>query len=180
MLFLLIIIMLFSLNLHNCIISFCMKTKRFIVRFLKCFIYLICWIFIILVLMKAFNQTVMNYSDLFTTENGLWLWVFALVFSLIYPFYGYCRRKLNANAAENVVAIDSIARKSNLRRVNNDLNAMEYRGANLVKRLLLQFEDKIMVYTDEKGESYVEGPRKEVVRIIFRFDTYLIPKERNN
>ncbi len=157
-----------------------MKTERFFIRFIKSFIYFICWIFIILILMMAFNQTEMTFVDLFITKNGLFLWGFALVFSLVYPFYGYCRRNLNATATEHIEALDNIALRSGLKRVNTDLNSIEYRAGNILKKILLQFEDRVYVYTDENGNSVIAGPRKEVVKMVFRFDTYLISKENNN
>lgn len=132
-----------------------------------------CWVLLILVLMVAFGQTEMSFIDLFTTENGLWLWFFVLVFSLVQPLYGYCKKVINADAASIEDAIDDMARRGGYDRIESVDGCTRYRAKSFFKRLILQFEDEIVVRTQD-GESTIEGPRKEVVKLYCRIDTYLI------
>lgn len=155
-----------------------MKGKIYARRFLKSCVYLTCWVLLILALMIAFSQTEMSFRDLVTTENGMWLWVFVIVFSLIHPLYGYCKRKLNVDATTIADAIDDIARRGGFTKTECSATTAHYRASSPFKKLLLQYEDEIVIRTED-GESVIEGPRKEVVKILFRIDTYMISKDKD-
>lgn len=154
-----------------------MKSVIYVRRFLKSIVYLTCWVLLILLLMVALGQTQMSFLDLFTTKNGMWLWVFVSVFSLVHPIYGYCNRKLNTDATKIEDAIDDIARRGGYSKTESVDGCVKYRASSVFKKMMLQFEDEVVILTKD-GESTISGPRKEVVKMIFRIDTYLISQEK--
>lgn len=151
---------------------------RYLIRFVKSFVFLTLWLVIILGLMLAFKQTTMSLSDLFTTDNGRMFWLMVAVFSLVHPVLGYSKRPLLDEAKNISAEIDEVAAKSGYHKVSEENGEMVYRADSFLKALMLQYEDKITIKTVD-GTSTIEGPRKEIVKMIFRLDTLMISKEND-
>lgn len=96
-----------------------------------------------------------------------------LAFSLLYPFFGYTKKRLTFSAADKVAEVEKIMTMCGFIRTSGDARNMEFRAATQSKRWMLMFEDRIVVRTDMDGVSEIEGIRKEVVKAYFRMGTYI-------
>jgi hypothetical protein len=66
---------------------------------------------------------------------------------------------------------------NNYKLVEESENSMIFRGETLGKKLRWLFEDQIEINTTNEETTEISGPRKEVVILIFRIQTYIQNKQ---
>lgn len=146
--------------------------KRYPIRAAKYALQLIVLFIVFYGILRAVNYDKAPLSALWESSRGLVLLGAVVVFALSYPFFGFTRKTLTFEAPVRLDDVNRVMAMSGYERVGGENNAMLYRAVSKVKRMALQYEDEITI-TTEDGVSVMEGPRKEVVKIAFRMQTYI-------
>lgn len=149
--------------------------KRYPIRAAKYAVYLIILFFILFALMRAFGSA-SPMSVLWTTSRGLMFLGVVVVFALLYPFFGFTRKRLTFNAAERADDVERIMAMCGFKRIdpeNRPAADMLFQAASTAKKVAMMWEDQVRITTDADGVSFIEGNRKEVVRAAFRMGTYI-------
>lgn len=150
--------------------------KRYPIRVAKYAVYLIVLFFILFGAMRAFGSSTSLAVLWGEPSRGLMLLGAVVVFALLYPFFGFTKKRLTFNTMERVEDVDKVMAMCGFKRVVSSEpianNHMVFEAATLSKRVLMLFEDKIEITTLD-GISHMEGNRKEVVRAYFRMGTYI-------
>lgn len=149
--------------------------KRYPIRAAKYAVYLIILFFILFALLRAFGSA-SPMSVLWSTSRG---WMFlgvVVIFALLYPFFGFTRKRLTFDAAKRVEDVERVMAMCGFRRIdaeNHGADDMLFQSESTAKKIAMMWEDKVEITTDSNGISYIEGNRKEVVRAAFRMGTYI-------
>lgn len=147
--------------------------KTYIVRAAKYAVYLIVLLFIVLALMNVVTKSETSMLDMLISVRGLYLLAVVVVFAAIYPMMGYVKRTLTFDATQKTEELTNVMSLCGYTRLDGSDNSnMEFRASGKMKRLSMMYEDKITIVTID-GLSTIAGPRKEVVRAAFRFDTFI-------
>lgn len=146
--------------------------KQYCIRAAKYALQLVIIFFAIFFLMNLFSSQKLSLEQFFSHRGAL-MGVAILAFSLLYPFFGYTKKRLTFSAADKVAEVEKIMTMCGFIRTSGDARNMEFRAATQSKRWMLMFEDRIIVRTDMDGVSEIEGIRKEVVKAYFRMGTYI-------
>lgn len=149
--------------------------KRYPIRAAKYAVYLTLLFFILFALMRAFGSS-SSMSILWTTSRGLMFLGVVIVFALLYPFFGFTKKRLTFNAASRVDDVERVMAMCGFKRIETETRGpgdMLFAAASTAKKVILMWEDQIEITTDADGISYIEGNRKEAVRAAFRMGTYI-------
>lgn len=149
--------------------------KRYPIRAAKYAVYLIILFFILFALLRAFGSA-SPVSVLWTTSRGLMFLGVVVIFALLYPFFGFTRKRLTFDAAKRVEDVERVMAMCGFRRIdaeNHGAGDMLFQAESTAKKIAMMWEDKVEITTDSNGISYIEGNRKEVVRAAFRIGTYI-------
>lgn len=148
--------------------------KRYPIRAAKYAVYLIILFFILFALLRAFGSA-SSMSVLWTTSRGLMFLGVVIVFALLYPFFGFTRKRLTFDAASRVEDVERVMAMCGFKRIEADsygADDMLFQADTTAKKVTMMWEDKVEITTVD-GISYIEGNRKEVVRAAFRMGTYI-------
>ena len=149
--------------------------KRYPIRAAKYAVYLIILFFILFAVMRAVGSS-SPMSVLWTTSRGLMFLGVVIVFALLYPFFGFTRKRLTFDAASRVEDVERVMAMCGFKRVEAEThgaNDMVFEANSKAKKVTMMWEDRIEITTDAGGVSYIEGNRKEAVRAAFRMGTYI-------
>lgn len=149
--------------------------KRYPIRAAKYAVYLIILFFILFGVMRAVGSA-SPIDVLWTSSRGLMFLGVVVVFALLYPFFGFTRKRLTFNAAAKVDDVERIMAMCGFKRVEADgfgADHMLFEAVTTGKKVLMMWEDRMEIITDERGASWIEGNRKEAVRAAFRMGTYI-------
>ena len=150
--------------------------NRYPIRAAKYALYLIVLFFVLFALMRALGYGAASLDILWTTSRG-WLFLgVVVVFALLYPFFGFTRRRLTFNAASRVEDVERVMAQCGFRRIEADTHGADdslFAAASTGKKVTMMWEDRIEITTDANGISYIEGNRKEAVRAAFRLGTFI-------
>lgn len=151
--------------------------KRYPIRAAKYILYFVILFMILFGFLQLVGYTSLSMESLVTSYRGLMLVGVILVFSLLYPFFGFTKRRLTFDAAKRAEDVTNIMAMCGFKRIPSEDDPenkhMIFEAASTGKRVAMMFEDKIEITTDADGASYIEGHRKEVVRAYFRMGTYI-------
>lgn len=148
--------------------------KRYPIRAAKYAVYLIILFFILFALLRAFGSA-SSMSVLWTTSRGLMFLGVVVVFAMLYPFFGFTRKRLTFDAAARVEDVERVMAMCGFKRIEADSHKaddMLFQADSTAKKVTMMWEDKVEITTTD-GISYIEGNRKEVVRAAFRMGTYI-------
>lgn len=107
------------------------------------------------------------------SDRGVWLVVAFVALALFYPKFGYVRRVIEgADMDADRVRIDNAMQLYGFKFAEVRDGGLIYRAEGVVRRIILLFEDEIIVRRVEGGIE-VEGKRREAVRIIFQLSAYI-------
>ena len=149
--------------------------KRYPIRAAKYAVYLIILFFILFALLRAFGSA-SPIDVLWSTSRGLMFLGVVVIFALLYPFFGFTRKRLTFNAASRAEDVERIMAMCGFKRIdaeNHGADHMLVEATSTAKKLTMMWEDQVEITTDADGVSYIEGNRKEVVRAAFRMGTYI-------
>ncbi|PKP37040.1 MAG: hypothetical protein CVT97_07145 [Bacteroidetes bacterium HGW-Bacteroidetes-14] len=140
--------------------------KQYITRVVKYMIYLAIVFFIIIGIFALTTQSGFKFENLFRPGTGGQMIVFFVVISLIYPFFGFVKKKvyLNKGFADDREKILEIFVHSRYILIGETSTSLTFRHTSAVVRLMRMYEDDITVdFTD--NPITLEGQRKDVYRI---------------
>lgn len=115
----------------------------------------------------------MFHSDRFVLLCGA-----ILVLSLTYPRFGFAVRTVEGDIEQHRMQIESACHAAGFRVVGERDGALIVRGEGFFKRLMLLFEDEILI-RQEGDRIAVDGIRRGVAMIVYRLDSYIQMVKRN-
>lgn len=156
---------------------------KYAVRSLK-YLILICVLYVALTWLSAL-YTYGGMVDVVTlmraqlvSERGMWLIVASLLLAIFYPRFGYiCRVVQGADIEADRIRIDNAMKIYGFKFVEVRDGALVYRAEGIINRIVLLFEDEILVRQIEGGIE-VEGIRRRAVRILLQLKAYIEHKGR--
>lgn len=154
-----------------------MQTSHYIRRAAGYFIKLIVLVAVLYLLMFVTGSTRVSAAamlhEMFSTSRGIMLLGALAVLSALYPRFGYVKRVVKADFRTNREEILNALRKNGYILVSEQSGRqMVFRADSFFKKLVMSFDDAVTV-TDSGDTITVEGPRKAVVPVQFRIDTYV-------
>lgn len=151
---------------------------KYIIRSLK-YLLVLCVLYVALMWLSSVStyggavDTMTLLRAQLSSERGVWLVVAFVALALFYPKFGYVRREVaGADIEADRVRIDNAMQLYGFKFAEVRDGALLYRAEGVVRRLILLFEDEIVVRRTEGGVE-VEGKRREAVRIIFQLSAYI-------
>jgi hypothetical protein len=151
---------------------------KYIIRSLK-YLLVLCVLYVALMWLSSVStyggavDTMTLLRAQLSSERGVWLVVAFVALALFYPKFGYvCREVAGADIEADRVRIDNAMQLYGFKFAEVRDGALVYRAEGIVRRLILLFEDEIVVRRTEGGVE-VEGKRREAVRIIFQLSAYI-------
>ena len=151
---------------------------KYIIRSLK-YLLVLCVLYVALMWLSSVStyggavDTMTLLRAQLSSERGVWLVVAFVALALFYPKFGYVRREVaGADIEADRVRIDNAMQLYGFKFAEVRDGALVYRAEGVVRRLILLFEDEIVVRRTEGGVE-VEGKRREAVRIIFQLSAYI-------
>ena len=151
---------------------------KYAIRSLK-YLLLLCVLYVALMWLSSVStyggavDTMTLLRAQLSSERGVWLVVAFVALALFYPKFGYvCREVAGADIEADRVRIDNAMQLYGFKFAEVRDGALVYRAEGIVRRVILLFEDEIVVRRTEGGVE-VEGKRREAVRIIFQLSAYI-------
>lgn len=151
---------------------------KYIIRSLK-YLLVLCVLYVALMWLSSVStyggavDTMTLLRAQLSSERGVWLVVAFVALALFYPKFGYvCRGVAGADIETDRVRIDNAMQLYGFKFAEVRDGALVYRAEGIVRRVILLFEDEIVVRRTEGGVE-VEGKRREAVRIIFQLSAYI-------
>lgn len=151
---------------------------KYIIRSLK-YLLVLCVLYVALMWLSSVStyggavDTMTLLRAQLSSERGVWLVVAFVALALFYPKFGYVRREVaGADIEADRVRIDNAMQLYGFKFAEVRDGALVYRAEGIVRRLILLFEDEIVVRRTDGGVE-VEGKRREAVRIIFQLSAYI-------
>lgn len=153
--------------------------NRYLIRSVKYLVWLTVLFILIFTVMVATGTTRAGdeleitaiFNEIFGSSRGVLMICVILVLAALYPRFGFVNRTVGVRAA---TAHDDIIKSfdmSGYTLVGEENGSMIFRAATPLKKAMLLYEDQIVVTL--AGEiAYIEGIRKEVVKIEFRLKSF--------
>ncbi len=154
--------------------------KQYLTRVVKYLIYLVIVFVLVIAIFSLTSKSSFSFSNLFREGTEMQIVIFLLVMSVIYPFFGYARKKvyLNKSFTEDKTKILDAFERSRFEVESESGNTLSFRHKSFVVRMFRMFEDRIILdYSD--NPIAIEGQRKEVYRIA-RMIEYAVRDDRND
>ena len=156
---------------------------KYAVRSLK-YLLLICVLYVALTWLSAL-YTYDGMVDVVTlmraqlgSDRGKLLIVASMLLAIFYPCFGYIRRVVQrADIEVDRLRIDNAMKIYGFKFVEVREGALVYRAEGVINRIVLLFEDEILVRQIEGGIE-VEGIRRRAVRILLQLNAYIEHLER--
>ncbi len=156
---------------------------KYAVRSLK-YLLLICVLYVALTWLSAL-YTYDGMVDVVTlmraqlgSDRGKLLIVASMLLAIFYPRFGYIRRVVQrADIEADRLRIDNAMKIYGFKFVEVREGALVYRAEGVINRIVLLFEDEILVRQIEGGIE-VEGIRRRAVRILLQLNAYIEYRER--
>ena len=151
---------------------------KYAVRSLK-YLLFICVLYVALMWLSSVStyggaiDTMTLLKAQLSSDRGLMIVVAFVALALFYPKFGYVRRVIaGADIEADRVRIDNAMQLYGFKFEEVRDDALVYRADGVVRRVILLFEDEILVRRVEGGIE-VEGKRRQAVRIIFQLSAYI-------
>ena len=147
--------------------------KRYPIRVVKYFLFLVALFVVLFGLMLIINQTSLHaFSTVWETDR---VWVLLVIFvgmPVFYPFFGYTARDVRGNMTDKREAIERALAVSGFKVTENTPGKIVAHAAKTVKKMALGFEDRIEITPEGNHYVRVDGPRREVVKIEARIRAF--------
>lgn len=147
--------------------------KRYPIRAAKYAVYLILLFFVLLGILQLVGSSTSLTVLWAQPMRGMMLLGAVVVFALLYPFFGFTKKRLTFDASQRREDVDRVMAMCGFKPAEGATpEHLVFEAMAMSKRVTMMFEDKIEINTTD-GVSYMEGNRKEVVRAYFRMGTYI-------
>lgn len=140
--------------------------KKYIVRVFKYAIYLSVVFVLIVTVFSLTSSNGFDYKNLFRPGTGYQLIIFFVAVSLIYPFFGFAKKRvwLNNGFENDRAKILEIFSNSKYSVEEETKEHIVFRHNSPMLRLMRMYEDKIILYITD-NPIVIEGLRKDVYRL---------------
>ena len=162
--------------LRKCVIN--RLIMRYFVRSLKYFIFL-CVLDVVLVWFMTLSHSAVEVDFLtllreqLTSDSGPWLIVAFVGLAAFYPRFGFMRSRIEGcDIAADELRIMNAMQVYGFKLVERRGAELVYRKAGLLSRLMLMFEDEIVVRSIAGGVELV-GLRRTVARVAYQLQCYM-------
>ncbi len=152
---------------------------RYVIRSLKYFIFLSVLILALIgVMVLSYPEVAgVGYWDMVRAQllsrDGLWLAVGVVLLSAAYPRFGFVSTFIEGCDIErDALRIENTMLQSGFKLVEEGKGYKVYRAAGPVQRLMMMFEDRVEVRTEDGGVT-ITGLRRQVVRMAIRLKGFL-------
>lgn len=145
---------------------FSFNPKRYFIRAAKYLVYLAVFITLFIILFASVSGTQLSYDAVFRADTKWQMAAFILFFSIIYPFFGYIKKKvyINDTFEKDREKILQVFLNSNFVLAESNPTNLVFRHKSSLVRLLRMYEDSILVDFTENPIT-IEGQRKDVYRL---------------
>lgn len=110
--------------------------------------------------------------QLIGTYKGRLMMGVILLLALFYPRFGYVKRSVEASLEKHAPQIENAFRASGFELVARSEGEWRFHAAGFLQRLMMLFEDEIVVRTTDEG-VILEGNRRGVARVHYRLTGYM-------
>lgn len=140
--------------------------KRYIIRAVKYLIYMITFLFLFVSVFALISKEQWSYSVLFREETKWQMAGFLFFFSLIYPIFGYIKKKVYINGPfeNDREKIIQVFLNTNFVLVSSSETELVFHHKSPFIRLMRMYEDAIIVNFSENPIT-LDGQRKDVYRL---------------
>lgn len=142
---------------------------RYLIRSLKYLVYFaIIFILIVGVVYMFSSQKLagLSFVELFQEGSLPKILLFFVVVAAFYPYLSFQKKEMMLDSvASNSDMLDEVMRGFGYVRENHGRGAVSYVKQSAYQRLTRMYEDRITFF-EEGGHVYVEGYRKDLLRII--------------
>lgn len=151
---------------------------RYFVRSVKYLLFL-CVLDVALVWLMSFDKAVADV-DLLTlvrlqlgSESGPWLVVAFVALAAFYPLFGFMRRRIEGcDVVADELRIMNAMQTYGFKLVERSVGELSFRKEGFVGRMMLMFEDEIVVRSVDGGVELV-GLRRSVARVAYQLQCYM-------
>ncbi|MCQ2177481.1 MAG: hypothetical protein MJY42_01175 [Bacteroidales bacterium] len=145
---------------------------RYFIRAAKYFVELTIILVLVIVLLMAFKVVDTDIDTLFINgRDSLWqIALIMVVFAAVYPRFGFLKRRLRiAGSFEEIFpTVEQVMAAGGYELESRDGENLAYRIRSKAARITRMGEDRITL-TRSLGGFEIEGPGKDIARIISRF-----------
>ncbi len=147
--------------------------KRYLIRAGKYFIRLVVLVTVLFGILIASGYTTWETMKLAMQTDRFYMLLAAfVVFPMMYPFFGFVRREVRGSLRDHRDVVVKLLEVNGYRLTEEEPDGKMVFRAAAAKKIVLFGEDAITV-SPEPGFIVVEGPRRDVVRVEFRMNTFL-------
>ena len=147
---------------------------RYLIRAVKYF-FAFCVLYVGVVWLSILTQKGMDISvwdsisATMATERGRMLALAVVALSAAYPFFGFVKRSVKWNMATDADRLVEIFAAAGFALKEQGEGKMVFKANNILDRLVMLFEDEIVV--EQQGEQItLEGIRRGVAKVIYRLN----------
>ena len=147
---------------------------RYLIRAVKYF-FAFCVLYVGVVWLSILTQKGMDISvwdsisATMATERGRMLALAVVALSAAYPFFGFVKRSVKWDMATDADRLVEIFAAAGFALKLKDEGKMIFKANNILDRLVMLFEDEIVV--EQQGEQItLDGIRRGVAKVIYRLN----------
>ena len=147
---------------------------RYLIRAVKYF-FAFCVLYVGVVWLSILTQKGMDISvwdsisATMATERGRMLALAVVALSAAYPFFGFVKRSVKWNMATDADRLVEIFAAAGFALKEQSEGKMIFKANNILDRLVMLFEDEIVV--EQQGEQItLSGIRRGVAKVIYRLN----------
>lgn len=151
---------------------------KYVIRSVKYLLFL-CVLDVALVWLMSFDSALRTVDfvtllrEQLSSESGPWLIVAFVALAALYPRFGFMRRRVEGcNIAKDEVRIMNAMHTYGFKVVGREGDVLRFRKGGFVGRLMLMFEDEIVVRATEGGVE-LSGLRRTVARVAYQLECYM-------
>lgn len=151
---------------------------KYVVRSVKYLLFL-CVLDVVLVWLMSFDGALRSVDfvtllrEQLGSESGPWLIVAFVGLAAFYPRFGFMRRRVEGcDIKRDEVRIMNAMRTYGFKVVEREGDVLRFRKEGFVGRLMLMFEDEIVVRMTDGGVE-LAGLRRTVARVAYQLECYM-------
>ncbi len=139
----------------------------------KYLLYLVVLFTVIFSIMSLTGNVSIGFEDLggiFATSNGRLLGVAFIALGFLQPIMGYVKREMVVNPVTSRDVVDQVMAMSGYELTSEDETRIVFRARTTLKKLVLLYEDEIVIDKSAKPAT-ISGSRRSLVSILYRMET---------
>ncbi len=145
---------------------FTFNAQRYFIRAIKYLVYMVVFLFLFVSVFAVMSKEQWSYDVLFRADTKWQMAGFLFFFSVIYPLFGYIKKKVYINGPfeNDREKIIQVFLNTNFVLVSSSENELVFHHKSPFIRLMRMYEDAIVVNFSENPIT-LDGQRKDVYRL---------------